>query len=603
MPDARNLSRSAGGMSNIANTSSVSWPRSCAGREAARVNPDRASGLPSNGTTPSLRMLDLVDQPSRGSIVGGDGLLRRVHRDHGQSVGVHDADDLVTVMRRAVAGDGVAVVGAAVAMSGEAVLRTFLGHDEVGAADRGAEAGPEPRLQQAHRHTPAVTRGIDVVARIAAPHLEPRRAAAARALHQAFGQRDVAHGDQAIVHGQVQMAALPGPVPPAQRRKDADRRDGSRSVVRSLERRHGHAVHLEHPGQRLDRQVVPGDVRPWPVLAEPRDRTVDDRRVHRPRARLVDAELGRHAAPEALDHDVRPAEQALRDGMALGLVHRQPEKALVAVDAQEIRALAAETRWVVAAGITHSRALHLDHVGAQIGQHLRRPRPRQQAAEIGDAHAGERQVVGRHQRPSNFASRFLQEGGDALLLVARAIDGGHQIGLEFQRRGEIHLQAAMHGALDEGEAERATPLVDGGHGQRRAQRLATGHQAVHQSDAMRLLRVDRLGREQHVERAGRTDEARQPLRAAGARHRADARAGNGEGRPFGRHAHVASQRQLAAAGHAEALDRGDDRLGRGFQRVVQPVPRAEVARAVGGGLHLHRLGQVRTGREVARVRR
>src|SRR5262249_48230025 len=83
--------------------------------------------------------------------------------------------------------------------------------------------------------------------------------------------------------------------------------------------------------------------------------------------------------------------------------------------------------------------------------------------------------------------------------------------------------------------------------------------------ALGLLGRDRLARDVEEERALRADEARQPLRPAGAGDEAELDLPLAELRVRGRDAHVARPRQLeppppAPAAEAPAADRRDDAL-------------------------------------------
>ena len=136
----------------------------------------------------------------------------------------------------------------------------------------------------------------------------------------------------------------------------------------------GRAAH--EPGHRLDDEIVSGDVRERPALAEARDRAMDEPRIDRPGARVVDAEPRRDAGPERFDRHVAPAQQAL--GHLLARVGREVERdaALVAVGRVEVDAAVAVAGMVVPARIADAGLLDLDHVRAQLAQHHGGERPR-----------------------------------------------------------------------------------------------------------------------------------------------------------------------------------------------------------------------------------
>ena len=96
----------------------------------------------------------------------------------------------------------------------------------------------------------------------------------------------------------------------------------------------------------------------------------------------------------------------------------------------------------------------------------------------------------------------------------------------------------------------------------RAEQLARRHDAIHESDAKRFLRVDHLARQQQLQRAPLADEPRQSLRAAVAWNEPELHLRLAELRGVGRDANVTRHRQLASAAEREAVDRGDGRLGR-----------------------------------------
>src|SRR5215475_10890474 len=88
---------------------------------------------------------------------------------------------------------------------------------------------------------------------------------------------------------------------------------------------------------------------------------------------------------------------------------------------------------------------------------------------------------------------------------------------------------------------------------------------VHQADLDRLARVDRLRREDHLEGALASDEAREPLRAPEARRQAEPNFRLGELGVLARYCERHGFDDLTAAAISEPVDRGDDRLGEGLQ--------------------------------------
>ena len=89
---------------------------------------------------------------------------------------------------------------------------------------------------------------------------------------------------------------------------------------------------------------------------------------------------------------------------------------------------------------------------------------------------------------------------------------------------------------------------------------------------------ERRSRHDHVERGLHADEARQALRAAGARQEAELHLRQRDGRGRRGDAEVAAERELEAAAHRRAADRRDDRL-----RAALDRPRSRV-RSVGSAI-------------------
>ena len=97
-----------------------------------------------------------------------------------------------------------------------------------------------------------------------------------------------------------------------------------------------------------------------------------------------------------------------------------------------------------------------------------------------------------------------------------------------------------------------------------APRTRSAPAGEHSSNSVPASFSDGTGFPQTImfERGLHADHARQALRAAGARQQAELHFRQRDLRARQRHAVVAAQRQLQAAAHAHAVDRGDHRLGR-----------------------------------------
>ena len=119
---------------------------------------------------------------------------------------------------------------------------------------------------------------------------------------------------------------------------------------------------------------------------------------------------------EVLHQDVALRDQLLRDRLALGLRDIQRDRALVAVHADEIGALLRARhvgRGEAAGVVAGAGALDLDHVGAEIGQHLRAGRPGQHARQVEHAQPAQwsRGKWSGGLRANGFAHAFLPLAG------------------------------------------------------------------------------------------------------------------------------------------------------------------------------------------------
>src|SRR5437899_8915857 len=91
--------------------------------------------------------------------------------------------------------------------------------------------------------------------------------------------------------------------------------------------------------------------------------------------------------------------------------------------------------------------------------------------------------------------------------------------------------------------------------------LGGGHELVHDAGALRGLRRERHAAQHQLERLLPADQARQTLRAAGAREQAQRHLGQTDlVAAVRRDAEVAAQRDLETATQAVPVDRGDDDL-------------------------------------------
>ncbi len=86
-----------------------------------------------------------------------------------------------------------------------------------------------------------------------------------------------------------------------------------------------------------------------------RDRAIDQPRIGRRDRRIVEPELLHHAAGEILHHDIRLRDQLARDLQRRRIVEVERDAALVAIEAEEGRALAADFRMFIMRGCRRRR--------------------------------------------------------------------------------------------------------------------------------------------------------------------------------------------------------------------------------------------------------
>ena len=185
------------------------------------------------------------------------------------------------------------------------------------------------------------------------------------------------------------MLALAGAFGMAQCHQDADRGvhagrqvgDRHSDFQRRAVRLAGHAHQPAHP---LGKEIIAAAPGIGAILPEPGDRAVDDCRVERGDAGVIEPVLRQAPDLEILHQHVRLCGKAADQSRAFGVGQVDRGGALVAVGAQVIgafqRIVAAigqlEERRTPGAGIVAPPGLlHLEHVGAEIGEDLGRPRP------------------------------------------------------------------------------------------------------------------------------------------------------------------------------------------------------------------------------------
>src|SRR6185295_10225302 len=98
---------------------------------------------------------------------------------------------------------------------------------------------------------------------------------------------------------------------------------------------------------------------------------------------VVEAHLRERARAEILDEDVALRDQLLQNRAPFGVLEVERDAFLVAVDAEEIRALAAKKWWSPRAGVVaFARLFDLDHARAHVAEQHRAVRARQHPRQV-----------------------------------------------------------------------------------------------------------------------------------------------------------------------------------------------------------------------------
>ena len=103
---------------------------------------------------------------------------------------------------------------------------------------------------------------------------------------------------------------------------------------------------------------------------------------------VLEPQLGGESRAHVGEDDVGAREQGVEDLARVAMPQVQRQGVLAAVADQEVPALTAAQRRDVAAGLALER-LDLDHAGAAVGEHLPRPRHRDEMTELDDGDAVE----------------------------------------------------------------------------------------------------------------------------------------------------------------------------------------------------------------------
>ena len=156
----------------------------------------------------------------------------------------------------------------------------------------------------------------------------------------------------------------------------------------------GHAVGLagdaHHAAHGLNHQVVAGALGIRAVLAEAGDGAVNQPRVERFEAVVVQPVMRQAADLEVFHQDVAAQRHLPNQRLAFGFGHVDGDGAFVAVAGGEVAGLVGvvalrilqKRRAPVARVVALAGALDLDDIGPQVGQHLGAPRAGQHAGKI-----------------------------------------------------------------------------------------------------------------------------------------------------------------------------------------------------------------------------
>ena len=185
----------------------------------------------------------------------------------------------------------------------------------------------------------------------------------------------------AVHHRDLDVLALAGTVRLVQRREEPDREMQPRAGVADLRagdegRSIGNAGRAHRPAHRLCHVLVCLEIGIRARRAEALDRAHDELRID-----LVDlfpreAEPLEDAGAEVLHHDVGLLQQVDEHLLALGRLHVDDDRALVAIEHREVERVGVRhVAQLPARGIALGR-LELDHVGAHPREQLRARRAR-----------------------------------------------------------------------------------------------------------------------------------------------------------------------------------------------------------------------------------
>jgi hypothetical protein len=152
---------------------------------------------------------------------------------------------------------------------------------------------------------------------------------------------------------------------------------------------------------RVDDVGEGGARAPRPGLPEARDRTIDEIRLQSAQRRVVAPQARHDPGHEVLHDHVGLRRQVLHDRLPLGPREVDADALLAGVHPGEVGALVGpaglELQIVAPHVVALALALDLDDAGAQIAEQARAVGSGQDAGQIQDGDAGQRQIFGLHE--------------------------------------------------------------------------------------------------------------------------------------------------------------------------------------------------------------
>src|SRR6266567_7825689 len=218
-----------------------------------------------------------------------------------------------------------------------------------------------------------------------------------------------------------------------------------------------------------------------------------------------------------------------------------------------------------------ARRLHLDDVGAEVGQDYGGTGARDEAGQVHHLQSRENIVVchgfllndrarGFSSPPAELGRALLEEGGRALLLVLGGSAEAEIGSFEQQAFALARVQSVVRCLEREFDGDRSvrSDLLQNGLGAR--DQISRWNDFVDQPDTISFLRADHLSGQNELQGAALADQPRQPLRSAAARNEPERHFWLPEPRGLDREPDGASHRRLATAAECKAIDGRDHRL-------------------------------------------